>query len=85
MARQGLLFKALDVNIQANPTNFGDCIAEAQIIDHDALSAEKIVFTYDAEKQIWNGRSDNKLSGLWSVICDVTWTQHWIFWRSSEP
>ena len=25
----GLLFKALDVNIQANPTNFGDCITEA--------------------------------------------------------
>ena len=55
----GLVFRALDVNLKANPTNFGDCVAEPQIIDHGALSTEKITFTYDAERQVWNGRTDN--------------------------
>ncbi len=54
-----LLFRALDVNVRANPTNFGDAIAEPEIIDHGALSTDKVVFTYDAEKQIWNGRSES--------------------------
>lgn len=53
------IFQDIDLNLTPNPTNAGEIRAEAQIHDYSILSADKVTFSYDEDKNIWNGRKDD--------------------------
>jgi flagellar hook-associated protein 1 FlgK len=53
------IFQDIDLNLTPNPTNAGDVMAEVQIHDHSILSADKVTFSFDEVKNIWNGRKDD--------------------------
>ena len=53
------IFQDIDLNIKANPTNMGDTRIEQRISDYGLLSADKITFSYDKNKNVWNGRKED--------------------------
>ena len=56
--RSGNLFRALDVKVMPNPTNTGVASTELTVTDYNLLQPGRVTFTYDASKDIWNGRDD---------------------------
>ena len=56
--RSGNLFRALDVKVIPNPTNTGAASTELTVTDYNLLQPGRVTFTYDASKDVWNGRDD---------------------------
>ena len=56
--RSGDLFRALDVRVMPNPTNAGSASTELTVTDYNLVDAARVTFTYDASRNIWNGRDD---------------------------
>ena len=56
--RSGNLFRALDVKVMPNPTNAGVASTELTVTDYNLLQPGRVTFTYDASKDVWNGRDD---------------------------
>ena len=54
----GDLFRALDVAVVPNPTNIGAASTELLVTDYNLVDAKRVTFTYDASRNIWNGRDD---------------------------
>ena len=54
----GDLFRAIDVAVVPNPTNVGAASTELMVTDYNLVGSKRVTFTYDAGRDIWNGRDD---------------------------
>ena len=54
----GDLFRNVDINLDANPTNVGTGSAEYQVIDYDLVDGNRVTFSFDEERDLWTGRND---------------------------
>lgn len=54
----GNLFRNVDINLDANPTNTGSSSAEYQLLDYDLVDSANVTFSFDDQKNLWTGRND---------------------------
>ena len=54
----GDLFRNVDINLDANPTNVGTGSAEYQVIDYDLVDGNRVTFSFDEQRDLWTGRND---------------------------
>lgn len=54
----GALFRNIDIQLDANPTNTGTASADYTVTDYDLLKADRVTFSFNEEEEMWTGRDE---------------------------